>query len=270
MKKLPYILYTLLAAGVIGLLVYDYLPDHRIEATDLSRAGLLLAGILLGFLKVGRRQSRGVSNKKVTYTRAYPQFIQNVFPDDRKAEKLFFNAVDDYNCDRPAKGIEKLNKLRGECRNSAERYAVTVFTALCLDDMGIYDRAAENYRAALQIKQNSTLCSNLGLVLERLGKPDESVEAYRQAIRLDPSNVYPVNNLAQRFIRMGDYVQGLEYARQAIGINSKLPQALSAMAICSYMLGNMADYETYYRQAVSNGYDGKKLKAYLQSLDPTL
>lgn len=270
MKKLPYILYGLLLVGVVGLLAYDYLPDHHIDSSDLTRAGLLFAGIVLGMLKAGKRQDRSVASKKTVYTNAYPQFIQNVFPDDKTSEKLFFSAVDDYNRNRPARGVEKLSKLRGECRNSSDRFAVTVFTALCLDDMGLYDKAAEAYRAAIQIKPHTTLYSNLGLVLERLGKPEESVEAYHQAIRLDPDNAYPINNLAQRFIRMGDYKQGLEYARQAIAINPKMPQALNAMTICSYMLGNMEDYENYYRQAVSNGSDGQKLKAFLQSLDTTI
>ena len=270
MKRLPYILYGLLIAAIIGILIYDYLPDHRIESSDLSKAGLLLVGMAVSILKTGKRQRRGVSNKKAAYSKAYPQFIQNVFPDDRKSEKLFFNAVDDYNRDRPAQGIEKLNRLRGECRNSAERYAVTVFTALCLDDMGLYEKAAEAYRAAFQIKRHTTLASNLGLALERMGRTAESVEAYRQAIRLDPANAYPVNNLAQSFIRMGDYTQGLEYARQAIALNPKMSQALNAMTVCSYMLGNMEDYETYYRQAVSNGSDGQKLKAFIQSLDPSI
>ena len=270
MKKLPYILYGLLLVAVAGLLVYDYLPDHRIESSDLTRAGLLTAGIVLGMLKAGKRQGRSVASKKTVYTNSYPRFIQNVFPDDKKSETLFFRAVDDYNRNRPSQGIEKLSKLRAECRNSAERFAVTVFTALCLDDMGLYEKAAESYREAIQIKPDTTLYSNLGLALERMGKPEESVEAYLQAIRLDPGNVYPVNNLAQSCIRMGDYAQGLEYARQAISLNPKMPQALNAMTICSYMMGNMTDYETYYRQAVSNGSDGQKLKAFIQSLDSTI
>lgn len=270
MKKLAYVLYALLALAVAGLLVWDYVPDHSIDPSTVSRAAVLLAGIALGILKIHHPRRRSVSNKKALYSNAYAKYIQNVFPEDKKAEKLFFNAVDDYNQDRPADGLDKLTRLRGECRNSAERYAVTVFTALCLDDMKLYEKAAEQYRAALQIRQESSLASNLALALDRAGKPDEALPAYELAIHLDPENPNPLNNLAQRFIRGGDYAQGLEYAKKALAINPKMPQALNAMAICSYMLGNQADYELYYRQAVSNGSDGKKLKAFIHSLDPAL
>lgn len=270
MKKLGYVLYAILIIAVIGLPAYDYLSDRTLESSELTRAGVLLVGIVLSMLKLNRPRRRKVSNKKALYSNAYSKYIQNVFSDDRKAQTLFFNAVDDYSQDRPAEGLNKLARLRGECRNSADRYAVTVFSALCLDDMKLYDKAAEQYQAALQIRQESSLASNMALALDRMGKTEEAVQAYVLAIRLDPENPNPLNNLAQRFIRLGDYARGLEYARKAIGINPKMHQALNAMAICSYMLGNRADYETYYRQAVSNGSDGKKLKAFIQSLDPTL
>lgn len=270
MKKLPYILYGLLMVGVIGLLVYDYLPDKRIETSDLTRAVLLLIGSVLGILKAGKPRRRAVSDKKTAYSNAYSTYIQNVFPEDKKAEKLFFDAVHDYNNDQPIRGIQKLQQLHNRCSSSADRYAVTVFTALCMDDAGMQEPAAKAYRAAIQIRPDTTLFSNLGLVLERMGQSKEATEAYAQAIRLDPGNPNPLNNLAQQYIRMGDYANGLTYARQAIAVNPKMRQALNAMTICSYMLGNMEDYETYYRQAVSNGSNGQKLKAFIQSLDSSI
>ena len=101
MKKLPYILYALLAVALVALLVWDYLPDKAIEPQNLSRAGVLLAGLVLSVLKLSNRSTRRVSNKKALYTKAYAEYIQNVFAEDKKLEKLFFAAVDDYNCDKP-------------------------------------------------------------------------------------------------------------------------------------------------------------------------
>ncbi len=270
MKKLPYILYGLLAAALVGLLLWDYLPDKSIDPSNLTRAGLLFAGLILGILKTGSRSRKHVSNKKSLYTKAYADYIQNVFPEDRKLEKLFFDAVDDYNHDKPAAGVAKLEKLRVSCVRSSERYAVTVFLALCLDDMQVYDKAAEQYRAALAIKPHSSLASNLGLVLERLGQQEESAAAYAQAIRLDPGNANVWNNIAQQHLRNGEYEKARETAEKAAQLNPKLYQAHNALAISSYMLGDREAYEQHYRRAVSNGSDGARIKAYIASLNPEI
>ena len=267
MKKLPYILYGLLALALVGLLVWDYLPDRTIDPDSLTRAGLVFAGVVLGVLKTGSRTRRSVSNKKALYSKAYADYIENVFPEDRKLQKLFFDAVDDYNRDKPAAGVAKLEKLRPSCVRRSDIYAVTVFLALCLDDMQVYDKAAQQYRAALSMKPHSSLASNLGLVLERLGRAAESAAAYDQAIRLDPNNANAWNNMAQQLLRGGDYEEALEKARKAAELNPKLYQAHNALAICSYMLGDMDAYQQHYRRAVSNGANGERIKAFIASLN---
>ena len=64
--------------------------------------------------------------------------------------------------------------------------------------------------------------------------------------------------------------QALDYAEQAIEIDPKMPQPLATAAICCALLDERDDYEHYYRQAVSAGYDGQKIKNAIRSLDPAL
>ena len=45
--------------------------------------------------------------------------------------------------------------------------------------------------------------SNLGLVLEAVGKYDEAVESYEQALKLAPDNVEVIGNLARLLVRTG-------------------------------------------------------------------
>lgn len=267
MKKLPYILYALLAVALAGLLIWDYMSDQTISKDNLSRAGLLLLGLVLSVLKLNGRNGRKVANKKALYAKAYSEYIQNIFPDDRKLEKRFYDAVDDYNNDNPAAGASKLEKLMGSCVSRNDRYAVTVFLALCLGDMQLHDKAAEQYRAALAIKPNSSLYSNLALALERMGRDSEADAAYEQAVRLDPANANAWNNMAQKQMRSGSYEKALELAAKAAELNPKLTPAHNALAICSYMLGDMEAYEQHYRRAVSNGADGKRIKAYIEALN---
>lgn len=268
MKKLPYVLYALLAAAMIGLFLWDYLPDGYVERGTVTKFGLLLAAAVLGIIRTATGERKRVSNKKAVYSKAYPQFIGNAFSQEPKLEKRFYDAVDLFNRKKPAAAVAQLDKLRAECANTSDLYAVTVFQALCLDDMRLYDNAAKAYDAALRIRPNTTLASNLGLCLERMGRTEEAVEMFRQAISIDPANAFPRNNLAQHYIRAADYENAALYARQALEINPKMPQALNAMAVCSYVQGDREAYERYYRLAVSNGSNGDALKRFIQSLDP--
>ena len=268
MKALRYILYGLIIAAAIGLLVWQGLVEKNLDSGNLTRAILLIAGAVIAMLRPARR--RQVSNKKVVYQKAYGEFIQNAFADDPKLEKKFYDAVDDYNFERYAAGIDKLEKLRKECQRTADLYAVTVFTALCCDGMQAYEEAIRHYDAAAAIRDNTTLHSNAGLCLTRLGRYEESEEAFRRAIQVDSQNEYAWNNLASLYFRQGGYEEALEFAREAIRINPKMPQALSCAAICCALMGDQEAYESYYRQAVANGYDGKKIKEVVKSLDPAL
>lgn len=270
MKKLPLILYTLLALLVIGILIWDFAVDNLIEQRTQAKAIVVLVGLVISIVNLSRRPRRIVSNKKALYTNAYAEYIENVFPEDRKLQKQFFDAVDDYNHGKPAAGVAKLEKLRPSCVRRSDIYAVTVFLALCLDDMKVDDKAAQQYRAALSIKPNSGLASNLGLVLDRAGKEAEAAAAYEQAIRLDSGNASAWNNLAQQHMRNGRYEDALDAAENAAKLNPKLAPAHNVLAICSYMLGDMEAYEQHYRRAVSNGSNGERIKAYIAALDASL
>lgn len=267
MKKLPLILYIILALVVIGILIWDFAVDNLIERNTQAKAIVVLVGLVISIVNLSRRSTRKVSNKKALYSNAYAEYIENVFPEDKKLQKQFFDAVDDYNHGKPAAGVAKLEKLRPSCVRRSDIYAVTVFLALCLDDMKVYDKAAQQYRAALSIKPDSGLASNLGLVLDRAGKEAEAAAAYEQAIRLDSGNASAWNNLAQQHMRNGRYEDALDAAGNAARLNPKLAPAHNVLAICSYMLGDMEAYEQHYRRAVSNGSNGERIKAYIASLD---
>lgn len=268
MKALRYILYGLLAAAVIGLTAYQAFVTKDLTGSDLTKAGLLLAGIVFSLIRPQRTRRAGGS--KALYQKTYGEFIRSAFSEEPRLEKRFYSAVADYAQDRPAKGVEKLMKLRKECQKTDDIYAVTVFTALCLDDMGLYQEAANEYRKALALRPTSTLASNLGLCCQRLGDLEAAEAAYDQAIRLDPQNAFAYNNASAMYYREGDYEIALEYAEQALDINPGMKQALGTAAICYALLGYQAEYEDHYRRAVAAGYDGRKIKDIIKNLDPEL
>ncbi len=264
MKIVSIIVVLLLILAVLGLLAYQGLVTKELEAGNTLRALVILAGLVMTLFKIGK--PRKVSNKKALYEKAYPEYIQNVFSMDKKQEKLFFDAVDDFNHNKPAAAVKKLDALRKDCQRSSDLYAVTVFTALCLDNMKLYEKAIGQYYSALQIRPNSTLASNMGLCHDRLGHIQQAVNAYQQAITLDQKNATAMNNLGSLYFRNGAYESALGYAEAAVEANPRMPQALSLAAMCCALLDHHEEYESYYRRAVSAGYDGATIKNAIRAL----
>lgn len=263
MKALKYILYGLVIAGAAALLAYQGLVAKNLETSNLVKGLLIIAAAVLGMVKPTRRT---VSNKKVAYQKAYAEYIQGAFADDVKLEKTFYNAIHLYNCNKPAAALAKLEKLRKECHRTADIRAVTVFMALCSDDMGLWEQSIKHYEAAVAIQPNSSMYSNMGLCYQRLGNTAQAVEQYHRAISIDPKNEFAYNNLSATYFRQAEYEKALEYAQRAIEVNNNMPQALSTAAICCGLLGDEEGYQKYYRLAVANGYDGRRIKATLQRM----
>lgn len=266
MKALRVIVSALLIAAVAGLLFYQGMVTKNLETGNLVRGLLIIAGAVAAMFKTPKRRS--VPNKKALYQKAYPEFIQDPFSDQPKLEKLFYHAVHDYNQRKPSAAVAKLEKLRRECQRTSDLRAVTIFTALCLNDMQKYEAAIGQYDAALKIRDSSTLHSNMGLCYQKLGDFQAAEDSYLRATRSDPKNAYAWNNLSALYFRKGDYAQALSYAEHAITLSSRMPEALSTAAICSHLLGNFPEYERYYRQAVTYGYDGNKIKKVIRMMNP--
>lgn len=268
MKALRYILPILLILAVLGLYGYQYFVQDNLETRDITRGAIIILGAIGTMFK--KPKQRPVANKKALYQKAYPEFIQEPFADEPKLEKRFYDAVHDYNRNKPADAVAKLEKLRKECRNTAEMRAVTVFTALCLTDLGRHGDALKQYEAARRIRDCSTLASNMGLCAYRLGNLRQAQDYYEEAIQLDSNNAFAYNNLSTLYFAVGDYESALGAAQDAISCNEKMPQALSTAAICAKLLGFDGDYDQYYRRAVAAGYDGDKIKRVIKQLDTTV
>lgn len=265
MKALRYILPGLVILAVVGLLGYEAFVSKDMQPSNIVRGGLIIAGAVLVMVKKPQKRTR--VSKKTLYRSAYPQFIQEPFADDPKLEKQFYNAIHNYSTGSPSKAVEALNKLRGECRNSQEIYSVTVFSALSLYDMGRWQEALSLYDNARKIKDCSTLASNMGICCNRLGDFDRAAELYEEAIQLDSKNAAAYNNLSALYFAKGEYENSLAAAKDALECQENMPQALSAAAICSKLLGDEEGYDSYYRRAVAAGYDGATIKKVVKKLN---
>ena len=262
MKALRYILVGLVAAAVLALLAYQGLVTHTLTGSNMTRAILILIGLVITLLKAPQQ----IRATKADYKAAYGHLIGKAFSEDPKLEKQLYRALNDFNRRKYPACLNKLEALQLASSRSADRFAVYVFTALCHSRMGRFEDAIRIYSNALQIQEHSSVASNMGSCYLELGKMEEALECFKRAIRADASNPNPHNNIAQLYIETGKFEEAIPYAEEAVKLNGTMPQALNAMAICHAMLGNEAEYETYFRRAVACGSDGKQLRVYIDNL----
>lgn len=265
-KTIAYSLIALLALAVIGLLVYEIVIRKKTDTSNITRALLILAGLGLTAGKIATRTQKGAGNRHLIYEKEYGELIGNAFLGNPKAKKRFYRALDDYNSNRYADAIRKLEKLMAEFHAPAERFTLHTFMGLCFQEINVFSAAIQHYEAAKMIRLDSTVCSNLGMCYMAMGKMDEAVQAYTDAIDADPQNPYAYNNLASLYIREGDYGKAMEYANMALSYNAVMSAALNALAICHAMLGNVREYEDAYRRAVAAGSNGERLKEVIRDL----
>lgn len=262
MKPLRYILIGLVAMAVVGLLCYQGLVTRDLTGSNLLRAILILAGLLLALFR-GPRKHRATN---ADYKAAYGHLIGSAFSEDPKLEKKLYAALDDFNNCRYPAALKKLEQLRLESPRAADRFTVLAFKGLCCDRLKQYDEAIAQYTAALQIREHSTVASNMGSCHLNLGHTDQALECFLRALRADSRNPNAYNNIAQLYIQLGEYEDAIEYAEKALAINAKMSQALNALAISWAMLDDDEQSEAYFRRAVANGSDGKTLRAYISNL----
>ena len=228
MKAVRYILCSLLIAACLGLLAYRFFMEQNLNTKELTKAILIILGAVATMF---RKRKHKVISPKATYEKVYTDHVRNAFHDSPKLEKMLYRAIHNYNINKPDKAVTLLKKLRKECQQTNELRAVSIFSALCLDDMRLYDQAIEQYRAAASMGNSSTLESNMGLCYQKLGSFEEAEKHYEFATQLDPKNAYALNNLSALYFRKGNYDDALDVAMEALAIDGKMRQALTTAAI---------------------------------------
>jgi Flp pilus assembly protein TadD len=96
---------------------------------------------------------------------------------------------------------------------------------------GEIDEAVGHFRQALAIDPQLTSAHyNLGVSLQKLGKPDEAIEHYRQVLQSVPSSIEARYSMATALAAIGDYNEALENLRSVLQHRPDAPNALNAMA----------------------------------------
>ena len=124
----------------IAVTVFGY---KMVSAGTLSPVAFaaISGAIMIGMAFLRPKNAITSKQNPEAITNALGEYAKDAFSDDSKERTAFRAACKDFLANMPKAAVAKLEKLRGECRNDVERYAVAMVSALAYINQKKYERA---------------------------------------------------------------------------------------------------------------------------------
>jgi len=112
-------------------------------------------------------------------------------------------------------------------------------------------KAIEAYQQALRINpEHAEAWYNLGNAYDNAGQSAKAIEAYQQAVRIDPEFSWAWNNLGNAYDNAGQSAKAIEAFQQALRINPEYAKAWNNLGVTYVTAGQSAKAIEAYQQAV--------------------
>lgn len=246
---------VLLILAAVGLYVYGIVVNGDGPTDNLLRSVIIALSGVSALMKTFPKR-----RPLTTYANAFAKELGSAFAEDPKKRERLLEAVRLFDEDKNSAALKLLAELKLDARTRDEIYAVGLFTALCQKDLGLNAAAIATYEdTAARGAESSQLYSNLGILYGET-EPDKAFSAYMKAIKLDPQNAMPHNNVAALMLRLGEYDGAGEAAANALEINPNQHQAWTTLAIVSAIQGDAERSEKCVRKAVECGQEEEALR----------
>jgi|GEM_PF-1191626 len=253
------VILILLIVASIAFFVADILIAGTPPTENLFK---MLAAVFICIGSLVRLYARGGSRggSLEFYASQYKDILGDAFADSSLDRSRLLHAVKLYNQDDYGRALKILRDMTGRCKTRDDLYAVKLFLALTLTDMGLVREAEETYRQLIaEGLATSTVYGNLGHLYSALGRHDDAVANLRLAIQNDPKNPYPYQNLAKLCFDSFDLEGAKEYAHAALEVDQKFRLSASLLALVYSIEEDEENAEKYRHISISCGEDPVKL-----------
>lgn len=120
-----------------------------------------------------------------------------------------------------------------------------------LQQLEQYPEAIEAYRQAIALGADARLSYNLGFCLNRLGSRNEAVDAFQEAVRLDPLLKEASSSLGRALLEVGRYAEAVTALESAQQLDPGAYSTAFALGLCRYHQGEYQKAIDYYNQALA-------------------
>ena len=258
-KIICIILVIVLMIAAVGFYLWEIITKGESDnLLTLLAVEFSMLATLIRISKGGRRGRKPLS----FYEQHYRKELGRAFEDHPKNRKKILGALRLYNENRFDFAISDLKTLYRECRNTYDRQAVLLFTALCYDDSQRKDEAMEEYEALLvENPDHTTALGNLAILYMGDGRYAEAEKLYLRAMDIAPQEALGYHNLASLYYRMRDYERAKSFAHTALEKKQNMYQASALLSILYALCDDPRMSQHYFEDAVSNGQNARSLRA---------
>ena len=180
--------------------------------------------------------------------KALPYFEKAVESDSNYAEAWAQSGFCNEKLGRHAEALDA-SKKAVSLRPSAESYFNIGLASFYLKQ---YKDAAEAYRQSIKLDPYNAADAYyaLGLVYRDWGKPDEEIQAYKQAIRLRPDYTVAFERLGSRYLKAKKYNEAVEIFRQLATLKPGDANAPNNMGEAYFELNKLNEAMESFRQSI--------------------
>src|SRR6188474_2650249 len=180
--------------------------------------------------------------------KALPYFEKAVESDGNYAEAWAQAGFCNEKLGKHAEALEA-SKKAVSLRPSAESYFNIGLASFYLKQ---YRDAAEAYRQSIKLDPYNAADAHyaIGLVYRDWGKPDDEIQAYKQAIRLRPDYTAAYERLGSRYLKSKKYNEAVEIFRQLSTLKPGDANAPNNMGEAYYELNKLNEAVESFRQSI--------------------
>jgi tetratricopeptide (TPR) repeat protein len=118
-------------------------------------------------------------------------------------------------------------------------------------DEGKYDKSVKALMKVLAREPGFGPAHNqLGINLYNLGRPQEAVKAFLQAIAVDPQYSHALTNAGKVFNESGDYLKAIEFLKSGVTYDTSSALGFFQLGIAYYHLNSLQVAESYLKKAL--------------------
>lgn len=187
----------------------------------------------------------------------------------KNGDQLAKNAIENYNSGKDEfRVIDDLEKVISIGVKRFPLDTVYVHLGAAYSDVSMNDKAIEAYQQALEINpKNHMALSNMALILKSIGETERSLELLYKAIEAYPRYSTGYHNLGCYYYDIGLYHKAIGYLRTALKINPLLIVSYASIARCYARLGRIKEARKYVGEARWREYEHwSYLKKYVEQV----
>jgi tetratricopeptide (TPR) repeat protein len=230
------------------------IPSERISQLQIAQTASSLADLVASTGRNKRAKAVQFFRDGLSFLskddceKALPYFEKATESDSNYAEAWAQTGFCNEKLGRHAEALEA-SKKAVTLRPSAESYFNIGLASFYLKQ---YKDAENGYRQSIKLDPYNAADAHyaLGLVYRDWGKPDEEIQAYKQAIRLRPDYTVAYERLGSRYLKSKKYSEAVEVFRQLAALKPGDANAPNNMGEAYFELNKLNEAMESFRQSI--------------------